>query len=297
MQSLTQPYVAPIRFQSAELARLSWRKTYFSVSGAFVFNQKLSTLEDVKQAAQNFDFVLRLVPFENHFRAKMLAALSEKSSSETETYGVAAKVDLLTGDIVKIEGLRSQKVTMTQGALRPSEDGEEPVVTLSDDEKRDFEELLSKFVKSQVVPVGRDLFASFFPELSDSWKNRPYTEFKRYGLYPFQAIFPASLPIEREYGGLDYYLEDHYTIKGDNWVVTCVIFVDNPESEQETTFGGFKYDLATKKFKTMSEFPGKFNATEWFKQFDAGSPFALDLLLSERAKFMRSEFARHVQHT
>lgn len=295
MTQTSSPFVAQVRFSSAEAARLSWRGQYFSVQGALVFPKKMTSLADVDAAFGSLEFALRLVPFKNQFRAKMLAALEEPGATTTETYGVTLRLDGKAGKLLKVDPLEQQDIAFEHGSYRPLNPGQERTVSLSEHEKAALEQSLDAFCKAQLLPFARDVFGAFYPELTDSWKTRSYQEFKRHGLYPFQAVFPSSLPIEKEDDGKSFLLEDHYTAKGDNWVVTCVIFLDDPESEQEVAWGGFRYDLATKKLKVMSEFPAKYNASEWFKQFDARSPFALDLLFDERAKFMRSAFARQLQ--
>lgn len=289
------PFATPLRFQNADAARLTWGSQYYAIQGALLFEKKITTTEEAELCARNMLCALRLTPFDTQLRARMFAALNETKPLASEMLGVSFYFNVESGSFEKLVSIKRQQVDYQDGSARPRESLEGEDVTLSLEEKTQLEKSLNEFVKKAILPFARDVFAPFFPDLTESWKTRPYTEFKRHDVYPFQAVFPGGMPLEREHQGKIYVLEDHYGTKGDNWNVTCVIFEDDPESGQEVAWGGFRYDLVSKKLKTMSEFPAKYNAQEWMRQFDASSPFSLDLLFAERAKFMRGSFARFLQ--
>lgn len=287
-----RPFLVPIQFSSAESARFTWDGVYFNTQGVLYFPEKIKDADAVLQRASHLDFILRLVPFDTQFRSRMLAALGNagQSTSTAKSYGIAATADVRAGKIVSVGEVREQAVTVERGGFKPVNPGSETLVELDDSKRAALQKSLESYFKSSILSYAREVFAPFITD--DAWKARPLDEFRK-GLIPFSAVFPGAVPVERTHSGKTYFLEDHYSTLDST--VTCIIFEDDPESEQDVAWGGFKYDCDTRKLKVMNEFPSKYNAQEWLKQFDQHSPFSLDMLFAARANFVRTELAPHLK--
>jgi hypothetical protein len=163
---------------------------------------------------------------------------------------------------------------------------------LDDRERQDLLRALDQSLTPVVLDSIRQPFVAFDASLSESWKDRDLQSIQADKLVPFQMLFPNGQPIERFADGERYVIDDLYCTNPTCTCtdVTCVVLKFLPTSGTEVAWGGFKWNIESDKLKPLPQFTNKFNASEWFKQFNAASAFDLKLLLSRRQKFMRSEY-------
>jgi hypothetical protein len=166
------------------------------------------------------------------------------------------------------------------------------VLPLEGAEKETLAKAFNSALTAPVLDALRQPFASFAPELSQSWKEMKLSGIQADKLVPFQMLFPSAQPIERFVDGERFVIDDLYCTNPSCSCsdVTCVVLKFDPASGQEVAWGGFRWSTDTEKLKVLPQFSSKFNASEWFKQFDIASAVDLKLLLSSRQQFMRTEF-------
>lgn len=288
------PLVLPLNIGKDDSFRLTWKKKLYRAKAALVLPRKLTTGTDVEEVLESAQVVLRLSEFAGSLREKMLATLNapnKSSSAEVMVFGVVCRVNIRTAQVVEIDDVRSVKSTGSSEQVNFMSDLA-TVLQLEPEEK----EILKSAIETSLNPVAlealRQPFVSFSPSLSDSWKESDLSQIKADKLVPFQMLFPNSQPIERFVDGERFIIDDLYCTNPNCPCtdVTCVVLKLDRESGQEVAWGGFKWSSDTEKIKTLPQFSSKFNASEWFKQFDVSSGVSLKLLLRSRQGFMRNEF-------
>jgi hypothetical protein len=204
-----------------------------------------------------------------------------------------ARVNIRSGKTLQIEDLRKTKATSSLEQVDFMSESAE-VLQLSDDESKALMKALDASLSAPVLEALRQPFASFDPALSTSWKEKDLSEIQADRLVPYQMLFPNAQPIERFVEGERFVIDDLYCTnpKCSCTDVTCVVLKFDPASGQDVAWGGFKWTSDADKFKTLPQFSSKFNASEWFKQFDKTSGMDLKLLLTSRQAFMRNEFIK-----
>lgn len=290
------PLILPLTLGKDDTFRVSWKKRFFQAKGALVLPQKMTRTSEVLSAIENLQFVVRLTEFKSALRSKILSTLAEPtpsngSTAETEVFGVVTQINLKTGQVISIEDARR---AVTQGPAEAinfmSESAQ--VLTLSDEEKAELLNAFNCSLTAPVIDALRQPFVAFCPELSETWKEQNLSSIQPDKLVPFQLLFPNGQPIERIVDGERYVIDDLYCTNPQCSCtdVTCVVLKFLPMSGTEVAWGGFKWNIETDKFKPMPQFSNKFNAAEWFKQFNAALGFELKFLLSSRQKFMRNQY-------
>ncbi|MBX9704096.1 MAG: hypothetical protein K2X39_08070, partial [Silvanigrellaceae bacterium] len=273
---MQKPFYLPVTVPSNEALRLYWNRLYYKVDCVLLFPDQLKDSEMIHQAAHHQLIILKLTPFQNEFRAKMLAEINGSSPSEKiNVLAITLNIDLVTKTIHEIKDIR-QLTTDLQTNIEEQvsfEDDEHNVLTLSTQEQQELIHLLDKHLKMNFAKYLNEPFVCFMPELAgDEWKAK-LTNIKsgKKALVPYQALFPLSGNMTRLYQNKVYFIDDLYCLNPmcDCQEVTCVILTLDESSNQETVFGGFKYHLQKKTFKIVSDFPSSFNAQQWFKEFSA----------------------------
>lgn len=288
------PLVFPLNIGKDDTFRMSWKGRLFKAKGAVIFPRKLTTRTDIDEVVESTQMVIKLQEFSNALREKMLATLSPEKiqgESETQVYGLVIRVNIVTGKVVQIEDVRTVKSKGKAEQLDFMGDAAQ-VLELTPDEKILLENAINASLNATVLEALRHPFVSFQPNLSETWKEQNLKGIQPDKLVPFQMLFPNAQPIERFVDGERYVIDDLYCTNPTCSCsdVTCVVLKFDHASGQEVAWGGFKWATDTEKFKVLPQFSSKFNASEWFKQFDLASGIDLKMLLSSRQKFMRSEF-------
>jgi len=288
------PLVLPLNIGKDDSFRLSWNRKLYRAKAALVLPRKLTTATDVEEVLESAQVVIRLSEFAGSLREKMLATLASKdkqTSHSVEVYGVVSKVNIRTGDVIEIEDVRLAKTENGSEHVNFMSELAE-VKQLSDDEK----DILKAAIKVALNPIAlealRQPFVSFEPRLSEGWKDSDLSQIKADKLVPFQMLFPNTQPIERFVDGERFVIDDLYCTNPNCPCtdVTCVVLKLDIASGQEVAWGGFKWSSDSEKIKVLPQFSSKFNAAEWFKQFDNASGVNLKLLLRSRQSFMRTNF-------
>lgn len=288
------PLVLPLNIGKDDSFRLSWNRKLYRAKAALVLPRKLTTATDVEEVLESAQVVIRLSEFAGSLREKMLATLASKdkqTSHSVEVYGVVSKVNIRTGDVIEIEDVRLAKTENGSEHVNFMSELAE-VKQLSDDEK----DILKAAIKVALNPIAlealRQPFVSFEPRLSEGWKDSDLSQIKADKLVPFQMLFPNTQPIERFVDGERFVIDDLYCTNPNCPCtdVTCVVLKLDVASGQEVAWGGFKWSSDSEKIKVLPQFSSKFNAAEWFKQFDNASGVNLKLLLRSRQSFMRTNF-------
>lgn len=288
------PLVLPLNIGKDDSFRLSWNRKLYLAKAALVLPRKLTTATDVEEVLESAQVVIRLSEFAGSLREKMLATLASKdkqTSHSVEVYGVVSKVNIRTGDVIEIEDVRLAKTENGSEHVNFMSELAE-VKQLSNDEK----DILKAAIKVALNPIAlealRQPFVSFEPRLSEGWKDSDLSQIKADKLVPFQMLFPNTQPIERFVDGERFVIDDLYCTNPNCPCtdVTCVVLKLDVASGQEVAWGGFKWSSDSEKIKVLPQFSSKFNAAEWFKQFDNASGVNLKLLLRSRQSFMRTNF-------
>ncbi|MEN9810246.1 MAG: hypothetical protein RLZZ488_1813 [Pseudomonadota bacterium] len=288
------PLVLPLSIGKDDTFRVSWKNRFFTARGALVLPRKITTELDAQEILESTQLVVKLAEFKDALRNKLLAALApqnEEKKSVAEIFGVVLQVNIKTGRMTAVDDLRrTQAEGGGESADFMADDAE--VLALSDAER---DELIVSFNRALTAPVLealRQTFVPFSEEISDAWKQQDLRSIQPDKLVPFQMLFPNGQPIERFVDGERYVIDDLYcTNPSCNCTdVTCVVLKMLPASGTEVAWGGFKWNIEADKFRPLPQFSNKFNASEWFKQFNAASAIDLKLLLSSRQKFMRTRY-------
>lgn len=294
------PLVLPLNIGKDDTFRLSWKNRYFKTTAALVLPHKINTADDAAEMLGNAQLVLKLIDFKSDLKSKMFAALSQNqppAQSGGDVYGIVARLDIKKGAFVDVEDVRSAKAT-GQGGVNFLDDSSE-VLRLDQNEKQELIRALDQSLTPVVLDSIRQPFVAFDSSLTETWKDRDLQSIQADKLVPYQMLFPSGQPIERFVDGERYVIDDLYCTNPTCSCtdVTCVVLKFLPASGTEVAWGGFKWNIESDKLKTLPQFSNKFNASEWFKQFNAASGFDLKLLLSSRQKFMRNEYitARRAQ--
>lgn len=284
------PYLVPMEFSDATARRLSWKKTYFSASGAICY-PRLESREDIETFAEAVPCAARLTPFRDEFKSKMFAALGDTTIQDSESYGAFFHYNAFTGKIDTKFELKSQSVKLGSGRVFTESSAAEKDIALSDLEKAELVASLEKFAKQNIAPQLHDSFSVFFPEKFSLWSERAEgLSVRNPDMIPYPSLCPMAIPLVIERDNETFYLVDHYSVDPKQNQTILLIFKEDDESEQDVLFGGFRYDLQTHKIKTLPDMPGKYNATQWLKEFDNTNPFAFSELLPARREF----FSKHV---
>lgn len=289
------PYLVPMEFSDATARRLSWKKTYLSASGALCF-PRLETRADIEAFAKAVPCAVRLTPFRDEFKSKMFAALGDTAIQDSESYGAFFHYNTFTGKIDPKFELKSQHIKIGSGRVFTEPGAAEKEISLSDAEKTELIESLEKFAKLNIAPQLHDSFAVFFPDTLSLWSERAENlEVRNPDMIPFPSLCPMAIPLVIERDDETYYLVDHYSVDPKQTQAMLLIFKEDDESEQDVLFGGFRYDLQTHKIKTLPDMPGKYNATQWLKEFDTTNPFAFSELLPARRELFSAHVSKFVK--
>lgn len=284
-------FYLPLNLTATEAHRLHWNHQYYSVDGVLLVPQQLTTMDDVQAYARNASVVLKLTPFQNQFRAKMLSRLQGNNHpTESVVFGVTLSVDITTGKLLEVLNLSQVSANLNEEGDAHLDPNKSVVVKLTDAEHNEFVTSLQALLETKMRPHLTQPFLSFLPELRPSeWRKDLPKQKEKGSLLPFQVPFPFSAHIERMHQDTSYLLDDMYCVNPacDCNEVTCIILSFDPNSQKEIVHGGFKYHLEKKSFKSMPNFPTQFNAQEWFKQFSTGHVFDLPFLFKSRYDFLR----------
>ena len=259
---MQHPFYMQLNVSANEANRLYWNGQYFSLEIVMIFPKQLESKEDVQNILDSASLVLKLTPFKNQFRAKMLANLADTESTEkAKIIGLTISMNLKTLKVIEIQDSREIQTTLNQEGSG-----------------------------GNLLPHLRQPFVSFEDNfLDEQWQERIPKRQKKSALIPFQAVFPYSGSIERFHEKQIYAIDDLYCVNPecDCNEVTCVVLTFDPKTGREITHGGFKYHLEKKIFKNIPNFPSNFNSQEWFKQFNKLSPVNLNYAFEARYKLLR----------
>lgn len=288
------PLVLPLSFGKDDTFRVSWKNRFFTARGALVLPRKITTELDAQEILESTQLVVKLTEFKDALRSKLLAALAPQQDEKkpgAEIFGAVLQVNIKTGKVTAVDDLRRTHAEGGSESANFMADVAE-VLAPSDAER---DELIVSFNRALTAPVLealRQTFVPFSEEFSDAWKQQDLRSIQPDKLVPFQMLFPNGQPIERFVDGERYVIDDLYcTNPSCNCTdVTCVVLKMLPASGTEVAWGGFKWNIEADKFRPLPQFSNKFNASEWFKQFNADSAIDLKLLLSSRQKFMRTRY-------
>lgn len=285
-------FYIPLNLAATEAHRLHWNQQYYSVEGVLLVPEQLKTAHEIQVYAHKAAVVLKLTPFHNQFRAKMLSRLQEdKKTTEAIVFGVTLTVDIATAKLLEVNNLSQVSAPLNEQGEAHLNPNASVVVKLSDAEHSEFMSAVQKLVETKMRAHLEQPFMSFLPELrSTNWKKDLPKQKEKGSLLPFQVPFPFSAHIERVHQGTTYLLDDMYCVNPacDCNEVTCIVLSFDADSQKEIVHGGFKYNLEKKTFKSMPNFPTQFNAQEWFKQFSTGHVFDLPFLFKSRYDFLRN---------
>ncbi|WP_397600914.1 hypothetical protein [Silvanigrella sp.] len=289
---MQHPFYMQLNVSANEANRLYWNGQYFSLEIVMIFPKQLESKEDVQNILENGSLVLKLTPFKNQFRAKMLANLADTESTEkANIIGLTISMNLKTLKVIEIQDSREIQTTLNQEGTGTIHSGESNSLKLTDKEKLKLSQSIEKLANGNLLPHLRQPFVSFEPEfLDEQWQERIPKRQKKSALIPFQAVFPHSGGIERFHEKQIYAIDDLYCVNPecDCNEVTCVVLTFDPKTGREITHGGFKYHLEKKIFKNIPNFPSNFNSQEWFKQFNKLSPVNLSYAFETRYQFLRN---------
>lgn len=291
---MQQPYYMQLNLEANEANRLYWNEQYFSVESVLMLPKQVETKDDAYNAAKECTLVVKLTPFKNQFRAKLLASLkAEESPENAKILGLTLKVDVINLQLIDILDCRSLQTTLDSKGNGNINVSDSEILNLTEKEKQEFKSAFEKLAHGNLNPHLKQPFISFFPTLADTnWEEKIPPRQKKASLVPFQAIFPYAGAIERFHDKQVFALDDLYCVNPDCDCneVTCVVLTFDQKSGKEITHGGFKYHFEKKSFKNIPNFPSQFNAQEWFKQFNKLSPFQLSNLFESRYNFLRKKY-------
>lgn len=314
-----KPIILPLDLP-ADDARLSWNGTYYAVSAALGLPGRAQTPADIDQMVDDALLILKLIPFRDKLRSRMLSLLAAPEDANLQTregsdatatamapankpsqgrpaWGVVAKLSIRDTKILALDDVRKALPEAGAPAGQEFDPTKAVSVSLPETEAESLKAALQTYVKKTLAPFLAEPFVSFLPELAPNegpgdWKQRVKPTRKADTLVPYMTLFPNAFPIDLEVAGEEYLIDDLYcTRPGCPCVdVTCVILKNDKASGQSVAHAGFKYNIETGKTKVMSEFPAKLNVAEWFKRFSQAHPVSLDVLLASRYRFMRTHY-------
>lgn len=288
------PFLVPLEFADASARRLSWKKNFFTASGALCFD-RFREVDKLREFCRSIPCALRLTPFRDEFKSKLFATLGQPQSTEAESYGAFLRWNIFDGSVSPELEARTQSVKLTQGFVTTEPTAEEKQLDLTASEKTEFAKTLSQFLATSSYMQVHDTLACFFPEEMTAWKTlledfRP----RKTDSIPYPALFSKALPLTIERNDENFYFIDHYSSNPKDTQVLFLIFKEDLDAEQDVLWGGFRYCLESKKIKTLPDLPGKFNASQWLKECDEQNPFAFDMLLPARRNFILKHIAPHI---
>jgi len=287
------PFYMQFNVSANEANRLYWNEQYFSLEIVMLFPKQIETREDVQNITNDCSLVLKLTPFKNQFRAKMLANLADKECDEkANLIGLTISMNIRTLKVNHIVDSREIQTSLDKYGSGTIKSGESNVLNLTDAEKEELAQALEKLAQGNLKPHLRQPFVSFEASfLDEQWAERIPKSQNKSPLIPFQAVFPYSGAIERFYEKQIFAIDDLYCVSPecDCNEVTCVVLTFDPKSGRRITHGGFKYHLEKKVFKNIPNFPNNFNSQEWFKQFNKLSPVNLLFAFQTRYELLRKQ--------
>lgn len=290
---MQHPFYMQLNVSANEANRLYWNGQYFSLEIVMLFPKQIESHEDVQENLEECSLILKLTPFKNQFRAKMLASLTEQEGGEkAKIIGLTISMNINTLKVNQILDTREIQTVLDEEGSGTINSGESNSLKLSDSEKQELSQAIEKLASGNLLPHLRQPFVSFHPEFADEqWLERIPKRQKKSALIPFQAVFPYSGGIERFYEKQLFAIDDLYCVNPecDCNEVTCVVLTFDPNSGKEITHGGFKYHLEKKVFKNIPNFPSNFNSQEWFKQFNKLNPIQLSFAFESRYQFLREK--------
>ena len=292
---MQNPVYMQLNIGANEANRLFWNGHYFSLEIVMVFPKQVESKEEMKKNLEECTLVLKLTPFKNQFRAKMLASLTDQENVEkSKIIGLTVTININSLKILDILDSREISTTLDSEGSGSLNAVDSQKIQLNSDEKSALVQAIQKLAEGNLLPHLRQPFISFFPTLVDEqWQERIPKRQKKSALIPFQAIFPYSGGIERTFENNIYAIDDLYcvNVECDCNEVTCVVLTFDQKSGREITHGGFKYNFDKKSFKNIPNFPGNFNCQEWFKQFNKQNPVNLTLAFQSRYQFLREKIS------
>lgn len=273
----------PLVIKDDNLKKVTLLGALHTAECVLLVGSKLESKVDVENYLKNAHILIKLTPFKSSFRAKMLASLKPEEVETAVLVGAECSLNLFTRESA-VHNISKRRMEVNSEA---EEEGEE--IILSDSEKAAVQKSIEDFTK-KIAPIVGEMFISFVPEASP-WREKSFSHLSKERLTPFQGAFPEALEIRRGVDDSMYILDDLYCTKPacPCTDVTCVVLKFDGEGP-ETAYAGFTYDIESKKFKLLPNFPNKLNAKEWFKKFDAEFPLGLEATLASRFHFMRKEF-------
>ncbi|APJ03630.1 hypothetical protein [Silvanigrella aquatica] len=288
---MQNPVYMQLNVGANEANRLYWHGQYYSLEVVLVFPKQVESKDEMQKNLELSTLVLKLTPFKNHFRAKMLASLtSQENVQQSNIIGLTVTINIRTLKILEILDTREIATTLDGEGSGSIQRDESHQIKLSDKENSSLIEALEKLAEGNLMPHLRQPFISFFPDfVDDQWQERIPKRQKKSALVPFQAVFPYAGSIERSFENKMFAMDDLYCVNPecDCSEVTCVVLTFDPETGREITHGGFKYNLDKKTFKAIPNFPSSFNSQEWFKQFSKQNAIQLQLAFQARYDFLR----------
>lgn len=290
---MQNPVYMQLNVDANEANRLYWNGQYFSLEIVMVFPAQVESKGEMQKNLEECTLVLKLTPFKNQFRAKMLANLmAQENIEKSKIIGLTVSLNIESLKVLNILDTREIFTVLNGAGSGNLNAGESLQIQLSHAEKSELMQAIQKLAEGNLRPHLRQPFISFFPSLVDEqWEERIPKRQKKSALIPYQAIFPFSGSIERIFEDKMYAMDDLYCVNPecDCNEVTCVVLTFDPQSGKEVTHGGFKYHFEKKTFKNIPNFPSNFNSQEWFKQFTKQNPIHLALAFQSRYLFLREK--------
>ena len=196
---MQHPFYMQLNVSANEANRLYWNGQYFSLEIVMIFPKQLESKEDVQNILDSASLVLKLTPFKNQFRAKMLANLADTESTEkAKIIGLTISMNLKTLKVIEIQDSREIQTTLNQEGSGTINTGESISLKLTETEKLELSQSIEKLASGNLLPHLRQPFVSFEDNfLDEQWQERIPKRQKKSALIPFQAVFPYSGSIER----------------------------------------------------------------------------------------------------
>jgi hypothetical protein len=281
----------PLNLNANEANRIYWNEQYFSVEGVLLFPKQIESVDEALNFAENCTLILKLTPFKNQLRSKMLASLANmENTQKSNVIGITVELNITNQTVTKIADSREVHTTLNEegsGNINPQNSH---ALILSDKEYAELKNAIETLMKGNLQSHLRQPFVSFIPDFADEqWKERLPKKQNKSALIPYQAAFPFSGNIERMMSNTVFAMDDLYCVNPQCQCneVTCIVLTFDPQSGREVTYGGFKYNFEKKSFKNLPNFPNNFNAQEWFKQFSKSFAINLALVFQTRYNFLR----------
>lgn len=290
---MENPVYIQLNVDANEANRLYWNERYFSLEIAIALPKQIEFAEEIEKNIEECILVLKLTPFKNQLRAKLLSSLANiDNTEESNIIGMTITFNIKSSKVLNILDVREITTTLNadgQGNLNTNNITQ---IKLTEKEVNEFFQAFEKLALGNLRPHLRQPFVSFNHDLAEEkWQEAVTKKQKKSELASYQLLFPFSGSIERFHENTVYALDDLYCLKPncDCSEVTCVILSIDPNSMKEVTIGGFKYNFEKKSFKNLQNFPKSINAQEWFKQFNKQSPINLSTLFYSRYQFLRNK--------